>query len=403
MTGLALEIINSLLAAIMIGINGTWIYFLAYMVRSFKKSPLLNSVSAVTSNFPLVSVILPARNEEQYIARCLASLLAQNYPSFEIIAIDDSSSDNTGSILEQFAATDPRVIHVQAELKPEGWAGKNWACIQGYQKSRGSILLFTDADTVHAPNSILLAVSQITTNGLEAVSAVPKLICNDFWTKVALPSLSVFLHTRFSALRVNDPRTKTGYFFGSFYAITRRTYEAVGTHESVKAELVEDGALGAKVKELGYPMRMFRGEKYIDAVWARDLRTLWHGLRRLMIPVYYQGKNKAVLMTIATFFLLFEPFLILPYSLVALATNSDFVSQILFGVNLETIATMIITYALLCRMGLYESPAFALAAPLAGGLISFGFISAIVDAPKQGSVVWRERKYTVTSTQHPLH
>src|SRR3712207_9295530 len=100
----------------------------------------------------------------------------------------------------------------------------------------------------HCPPAASLAVGHLSPRSLDPLTAVPRLICNDFWTKMTLPVLATFLHTRFSPIRVNDPNTKTGYFFGSFFIITRSTYEAIGTHEGVKEELVEDGALGGKVK-----------------------------------------------------------------------------------------------------------------------------------------------------------
>jgi cellulose synthase/poly-beta-1,6-N-acetylglucosamine synthase-like glycosyltransferase len=293
------------------------------------------------------------------------------------------------------------VVHVDAPAKPEGWAGKNWACHKGYLRAKGEVLLFTDADTEHSPSAMSLAVGQLVSQKLDALTAVPRLICNDFWTKITLPALATFLHTRFSPLRVNDPDTKTGYFFGSFFAITRTTYEAVGTHEGVKGELVEDGALGGKVKEGKFRLKMVRGESQIEAVWARDLQTLWHGLRRLMIPIYYQNKSGAYMMAAAVFFILFAPFALLPYlPFAAFANNVSF--QILLVIQLAVIALIVATTAVQCRLGVFEIPAYALASPLSGALISFGFLSAIADARKKGAVSWRDRQYTVSESQHPV-
>jgi hypothetical protein len=263
------------------------------------------------------------------------------------------------------------------------------------------VLLFTDADTEHSSSAMSLAVGQLVSQNLDALTAVPRLICNDFWTKITLPALATFLHTRFSPLRVNDPNTKTGYFFGSFFAITRSTYEAVGTHEGVRQELVEDGALGGKVKEGKFKMKMVRGEHQIEAVWARDLQTLWHGLRRLMIPLYYQNRSGAYMMAAAVFFILFAPFAFLPYLPFAVfAGNVSF--QILLGLQIAAIALVIATTAVQCRLGVFENPAYALASPLSGAMISFGFLSAIADARKKGAVNWRGRQYTVSESQHPI-
>ena len=400
----AFTVINLMLSAILFGIAGVWIYFLAYMSKSFRSAPRLNQFgkALATTKLPKVSVILPARNEERYISRCLDSLLRQDYPSFEIIAINDSSTDRTREIIMQYASLDSRVVPIDAPPKPEGWVGKNWACYEGYLHANGDLLLFTDADTQHSPSAMSFAVGYMLSQNLDALSAVPRLICNDFWTKITLPALAIFLHTRFSALRVNDPKTKTGYFFGSFFVITKETYKAVGTHKGVRQELVEDGALGGKVKEGKFKMRMVRGEQQVEAVWARDLPTLWHGLRRLMIPLYFQNKTRAYLMVTAVFFILFAPFIIVPYIPIAsFASNLSF--SILVSIDMAAIALIYVTTAVQCNKGIFESPLYAIAAPLSGGLVSFGFIMAIADAKNKGTVNWRDRQYIVNEDQHPIH
>ncbi len=399
---LALTITNLVLAAIMAGIFSVWLYFLIYMIKSFRQSPMLQSFDRTSvSRFPKVSVILPARNEGHYIARCLDSLLGQDYPNFEIIAINDSSADETGEIMKSYAANDLRVVHIDASPKPEGWTGKNWACYQGFLRAQGELLMFTDADSKHLPTTMSLAVGHLLSENLEALTAVPRLICNDFWTKMTLPVLAIFLHTRFSPIRVNNPNNKAGYFFGSFFIITRSTYETIGTHKGVKEELVEDGALGGKVKASKFRMKMVRGESYIDAIWARDLQTLWQGLRRLIIPLYYQDKLNAHMMAIAVFFILFAPFVSLPYlSVASFVGNMSF--QILFGLQMSSIALIMVTTAMQCMLTLFESPIYAFAAPLSGGLISLSFLSAIADAKKKGAVSWRDRKYIINNTQNPI-
>ena len=401
---LAITITNLTLAAIMAGIFGVWLYFLTYMTKSFSQSPMLESFDRTkVSRFPKVSVILPARNEGHYIAHCLDSLLGQDYLNFEIIAINDSSTDETGEIMKAYAANDLRVMHIDASPKPEGWTGKNWACYQGYLQARGELLMFTDADSKHLPTTMSLAVGYLMSENLGALTAVPRLICNDFWTKMTLPVLATFLHTRFSPIRVNDPNTKTGYFFGSFFIITRSTYEAVGTHEGVKEELVEDGALGGKVKASKFRMKMVRGESHINAVWARDLPTLWQGLRRLMIPIYYQDKVNAYMMAMAVFFILFAPFATLPYlPVVASFAGNTSSFQMLFGLQISAIALIVITTAVQCRLAVFESPMYAFAAPLSGALISLSFMSAIADAKKKGAVNWRDRSYIISKAQNPV-
>jgi chlorobactene glucosyltransferase len=398
--------LNIILITIMLAILGVWIYLICYLTKSYLYSPRLKDSNMRRFNkFPKVSVILPARNEEKYIAECLRSIANQDYPNFEIIAINDSSADETGQSILRYSKTNSKVIAVDAGPKPEGWVGKSWACYQGFKKSTGDLLLFTDADTQHSASLMSLSVYLMLEQNLDALTVIPKLLCVDMWTKVTLPMLSIFLHTRFSPLRVNNPRNKTGYFFGSFFVICRDAYEKIGTHEGVKQELIEDGALGRKVKESGFRLKMFRGEELVTAIWARDLNSLWHGLRRLMIPLYSQHKTKTALMIIAIFFMLFQPFILLPYSFTIPFSFNDnqIISYLLISVNILTFSLIILGYAVQSRLSAYQNAIFAFASPIAAAIISFAFISSAYDAKKIDAVKWRDRHYTITQRQHPLN
>jgi chlorobactene glucosyltransferase len=259
---------------------------------------------------------------------------------------------------------------------------------------------------------------------LDALTAIPRLLCEDVWTKITLPLIWAISYVRYSPLRANNPKTTTGYFFGSFYIISRKAYEAVGTHKAVKGEIVEDGALGGLVKKAKFRLKVVRGEHYIDAIWARDFNTLWHGLRRLMIPLYHQDKIHASLITIAACFLLLMPFVLLPFSFFLLPEvpaiphiigsfldgyyfiGHSFISwsQILLLFNLITIALILLSSAIQSKYVLLNSSIYSLCSPIASVIISFGFLSSIIDARKKEVVIWRGRTYTVNNTsQHPLH
>ncbi len=400
---LAMLMVNTLLSIIMLAICMTWIYLMSYLQKSYRLSPRLKEFNnAFTLSYPKVSVILPARNEARYISKCLDSLLAQDYQNYEIIAVNDSSTDETGDIISKYSNDHHNVIYIDLGPRPEGWVGKNWGCYQGYKQSTGDLLLFTDADTHHSPSLMSIAVKHFLFNNLDALTAMPRLVCIDKWTKATLPMLSTFLHTRFSPLRVNNPDKKVGYFFGSFFIISKNVYEKVGTHQGVRQELVEDGALGGKVKQAKFKLKMVRGEEEITAIWARDLHTLWQSLRRLMIPLYSQHRTKAGLMVIAIFFLMLEPFIILPYSYWILLKYGDPISYILSITSTLTIILILVSNVMHSRFALCQSPIYTLASPIAAGIISFSFISSIIDANKPGAVTWRNRHYTVREHQHPL-
>jgi chlorobactene glucosyltransferase len=407
------------------GIFFAWLYFFFYMLKSLKQSPKLESYdrydglrnkNSYYDIMPKVSIIVPVRNEEKYISKCLDSLVNQKYPNFEIIVINDSSSDGTWDIIQRYTENCEQSLEaINAGPRPDGWIGKSWACYQGYLKATGDIFMFTDADTIHSQNALSLAVGHLINQKLDALTAIPRLVCEDFWTKITLPVVWSISYVRYSPLRANNPNTTTGYFFGSFYVIFRRVYEAVGTHEAVKGEIVEDGALGGIVKKEKFRLKVVRGEHHIRAIWARDLSSLWHGLRRLMIPLYYQDKIHASVVTTAVFFLLLTPFFLFPFSISYLAQLSmignpisinDFRiwDAVLIGFSLMATGLVVLSSAIQSKHVLYNSPMYSLGAPMASFIISLGFISSIIDAKKSGIVKWKGRKYAIgNTTQHPLH
>ena len=219
---LIIDVFNYSLTAILIGVCGAWVFLIKSMGNSFRFTPYLDKFENTAKSSPKVSIILPARNEEEFIGKCLDSLIKQDYENYEIVVIDDSSVDATGEIISEYAKRDSKIIPVSARPKPDGWMGKNWACMEGYRKATGELLLFTDADTNHSKNVLSLTVAHLISFNLDALSAIPKMLTFDFWTKITLPMISTFLHTRFSALNVNNPSKKTGYFFGSFFILKKK-------------------------------------------------------------------------------------------------------------------------------------------------------------------------------------
>ena len=397
-----IDTINYVLAAILFGVAIAWIFLIKSMWLTFRDSPFLDKFNSVAHNSPKVSIILPARNEEAFIEKCINSLLDQDYKNYEIIAIDDMSDDNTGNIIKKISKENSKVVYVLADPKPEKWTGKNWACFEGFRKSSGELLLFTDADTFHTRKTISLAVDHLMSEELDALTVIPKMLCLDWWTKITLPVLSTFLHTRFSALRVNDPSKKTGYFFGSFFIIKRKTYELVGTHEGVKSDIVEDGALGKKVKEQGFKLKMVRGEHLVEAVWARDWATLWHALKRLMIPLYIQSNKIAVGIFFAVLFLLFMPFPILAYSAIFVNISESF--GILCGISLISVGLFYLGSIIDAKKGLSLGFRHALFAPIGSTVITAGFLTGILHARRSNSLTWRGRTYSLSETaQHSIN
>ncbi len=390
-----------LIISLMAGIFFTWVYLLLSMIKSIKQSPRLERIKNIINTFPRVSIILPARNEERYIRRCIDSLIKQDYPDFEIVLVNDESSDKTLEIMNEYQNSYPDIKVLSVNRPDDDWIGKNWACYQGYLKSNGNLLLFTDADSYHSENTMSLAVQNINHYGLDAITIMPRLLSYDFFTKVTLPLLTTFMHTRFSPLKVNNPKSKLGYFFGSYFIIKRDTYEQVGSHESVKHEIIEDGALGKKVKEGNFKLRMVRGESYVQAIWARNSSDLGKAMDRLLIPMFKENRLKSTLLSIALFFLTIFPFMVffLSFTLSVLHPNQlNFV--ILLFANM-TLFILMLTNLIQISCSLFFNKVYSLGFIIGATIIVSRFLARIVTSNRKSVVNWRDRIYNITSNQSP--
>src|SRR5215216_7053178 len=363
-----------------------------------------------TQRFPLVSVILPARNEQDNIQKCLDSLLRQDYQNYEIIAVNDCSTDATGEILHKLSASNSerKITIIDLKHKPIGWLGKNWACFQGYKRSSGQILLFTDADTIHAPDTMSLAVRHMVDEKLDALTARPRITSDNTWTKIVLPFVWMVSHIAYSALKVNNPKSKTGFVFGGFYLITREAYESLGTHQSVKGEITEDLALGEKLKLGNHRLRMFLGEENIQASWALDFRSLHSAIQRTVVSAF----RKQPILTSASAALqavmLILPWVVLPYSAYwfflssyeseMLYTNGMLISILLLILDLLVLGMIFISSFALSKLSLCQGAFSVLlyvpASPLACFFI-FGetILSIIRAATNNDSIFWKGRTY----------
>ena len=236
---------------------------------------------------PLVSVIVPARNEARNIERSVGSILATEYQPIEVIVVDDRSSDGTGEIVERLALSDAaagRLRLVRGAELPEGWFGKSWAIVQGYRGARGELLLFTDADTWHHPELLPRTVTILTAERVHLVSVVARQEMVTFWERLVQPHVLLALASRVGDLRrVNRTRiTWDAIASGAYIVTTRPAYDAVGTHEAVRGAIAEDVALAqAYVRHhldiflthaaQWMSVRMYRSLAEIVEGWSKNL------------------------------------------------------------------------------------------------------------------------------------
>ena len=229
-----------------------------------------------------VSVIVPARNEEACLAACLESLAAQTGVAFEIIVVDDHSTDRTRAI----AASFPGVRVIEAPPLTEGWTGKNNAVTAGTRVASGEWLLFTDADTVHLPGSLARALAEAQENGVEMLSHSPEQIAVTFWEMAILPVVFAELARQYPPAKVSDPNSSIAAANGQYILIRRATYDAVGGYTRIAADLLEDVGLARAVKSSGRGIRfryaadavrtrMYRNFAQLREGWTKNLALLF--------------------------------------------------------------------------------------------------------------------------------
>lgn len=243
-----------------------WLLLLALLPILLRARPRLADLAPATEE-PLVSIVVPARNEARNIGACVATLLASGYANREIIVVDDGSGDGTREIAEALAERtrdDVRVI--QASPLPDGWVGKPWACREGVRRARGELLLFTDADTRHDPDLLERAVGALETERADLVSVLPAYPARGFWPRVVLPHLWLVLRLRYpSAERVNRARTAASVRVnGEFLLIRRGAYDSAGGHDAVRSEILSDLRLAQRVVERGGRVFLAHGEELLD-------------------------------------------------------------------------------------------------------------------------------------------
>jgi chlorobactene glucosyltransferase len=258
---------------------GVWLTLL----RLLRPRPRLEDIPAVAEGGPLVSVIIPARNESRVITIAVKSILASSYANFELIVVDDRSTDDTALQVSQLATHDPRLMLVRGTELPDGWYGKPWACVQGYRAARGDVLLFTDADTRHEPMLLSHAVGALATGRGSLVTVAPYQRCVTFWERAVMPQIWALLGFRFHPQVVNRARHARDVIAnGQFILMRRPDYEAIGTHASVHDAVAEDLALAQRCRGAGMRIwfgfalslmetRMYHGLGHLVEGWSKNI------------------------------------------------------------------------------------------------------------------------------------
>jgi glycosyltransferase involved in cell wall biosynthesis len=331
---------------------------------------------------PRVSLIVPARNEEADIAATLTRLLDLDYDSYEVIAVDDRSTDRTGAIMEDIAASAPgrlKVVHI-AEL-PSGWVGKTHAMWAAGELASGDWLLFTDADVQFQPDVLRRALAYAESEHADHVVLFPRMIMKGPGEKMMIAffqTLFVFGHRPW---KVADPKSKDHMGVGAFNLIRRKVYDAVGTYRALRFEVLDDMKLGKVVKNGGFAQRTVFGADLISIRWAKGAMGVVDNLTKNFFAIMSFQWPRALASCIALAFLNLMPFagVLLAHGWARLGYALALVSMFSIYVGMSTKSDI--------------PPYYFILHPISSALFVYTLLRSTFLTLWKGGVVWRGTFY----------
>ena len=310
----------SLTIDVLLGVQSVFIFlFAGYEYVTLMHFPSLPANPESHSEAPLVSIILPVRNQAKTVTECVRSLVGIDYPNKEIIVVDGGSTDDTKELVQSFK---DQIRYVEEEPLPAGWVGKNWACHLGYKRSKGDLLLFTDGDSIHSTDSLTRAVNYLHAEKVDMVTLAPGTILRTFWERVLQPPIFLLIMILVGGKLVNDDRRRNAIGNGQYMLFRRDAYEKVGGHTGVHDKIIEDYSLARLLKRAGMRLRFVTAQDVLGVRMYSSLGEIWRGWRKNFYTVsekYMVWKAATKIILMLTFLVL--PFAILTYGVIIAPTN----------------------------------------------------------------------------------
>lgn len=373
-------LLTGFLALIALG----WLVQTTQSATGLRRIPYLEEADPLApADCPSVSILVAARDEAERLPRALATLLAQDHPDYEVIAVDDRSADDTGQILRSAEQQHERLQVVRIDDLPPGWLGKPHALQQAFERSRGEWLVFTDADVRFAPGVLRRALALAQRGGQDHLTLLGAVDMVGFWEKVAVTFFGMGLVLYCQAWKASNPRSRAYCGVGSFQLIRRSTYESIGTHRRLAMEVVDDMKLGKLVKDRGFRSGVGVAQKSIAVRWQDGLGNVIRGTTKNL----FAGAGFRLWRALGQMFSLLAfnvlPFALLPFSSglpLALAGFSAVLGVLLMGAWAR--ATGI-------------SPLYGLTLPLGACILCYMLARSTAVTLFQGGIRWRDTFYSI--------
>ena len=364
-----------------------------FSIRAPKLQP---ASSKQLKYFPLVSVILPVRNEERNIRTCLNSLINQTYKNYEIIVIDGNSTDNTRDIVLDIKNKSKTSIELLSEgMLPTGWIGKSYANHIGANHAKGKWFLFTDADTVHSENSLLSAVHYVLKHEVDLLSFQADSVMKTFWEKSVL---SVGRHMLFVAFalgckRINDDNFPKRFAAnGQYILIKSSVYKKIGGHEAIRDKITDDYSLAGLVKGKKYKIRFLNGTDFLKVRLYTNFKEIWSGVSKTFFAVFNYNLLRASVFILIYFIFFITPFLLLTLGILLLIIEVDVYSKLVFINGAIQVSMLMVSQALFNKFIKLKS-IYVVTLPL-DLIIIFGImINSILRKILNKGYAWKDRIY----------
>jgi Glycosyltransferase like family 2 len=335
---------------------------------------------------PAVSVVVPCRDEARDVEATVRSLLAQELPALQVVAVDDRSSDATGAILDQLAASDPRLTVVHVTALPAGWLGKNHALEVGGRRARGEWLLFTDGDVLFRPGALRRALGYARAHRLGHLAAAPRFIAPGFLERAFVTGFGAFASLAFRVHRLGVARSSAFVGIGAFNLVRRADWERIGGHERLRLEVVDDVKLGLVLRRSGVAQGAVSGGGLVAVRWQHGFWPSVLGLVKNAFAGTEYRPGLAVLASLALALAGLGPLLV---ALAALANRQWLAAALASGALLVGV----VIHGGAARRLAGGSGLEGLALPLASSLLAGVLLGSTAAALWRGGVVWRGTRY----------
>lgn len=359
-----------------------------WIVQGFRASlgmarlPWLSDISPnISPDAPLISIIFAARDEAEKLPAAIATLLAQDYPRFEVVAVNDRSADTTPAILHELERTNPNLIVADIVTLPPGWLGKPHALVEGFSKSRGEWLIFTDADVHFAPDVLRRSIALATERNLDHLTLLTAVEMHGFWETTAISYFGLGFVFGNEPWLASNPRSSRYVGIGAFQMVRRSTYEKSGGHSRLRMEVIEDMKLGKLMKMAGGRSEVAVAQDMVRVRWHAGVQNVIRGVTKNMFAAVHYNAFFSVAAMLLSLIMSVLPFL-------GIAFASGW-ARVFAGIAVGTI--VLIHAAMIWSTD--ASPLYGLTHPLGALLFCWMIARSSIVTLRRGGVVWRDTFY----------